>query len=137
MQQEDYLMRQFNLLGRVLGKMLADLLGLDSDVLVNDGLEITKKTLKTQLDLDIDELCALRTDDFINILLTEKKLDNGNLGQLAEIFYVLAENSEDTSPMRIALYEKCLAIYEYLDKHETTYSFERNGIIMRIKSILS
>ena len=45
MQQEDWLIRQINQLGRVLGKILSDLLGLKTQGRVSEGIEAAEQTL--------------------------------------------------------------------------------------------
>ena len=46
MEQQDYLKKQIDQLGKVLGKIFSDLFGLKSNGQINAGLEITNQTLK-------------------------------------------------------------------------------------------
>jgi hypothetical protein len=64
LQQEDWLIRQINQLGRVLGKILADLLGLKTRGQLGEGIEAAEQTLKNELDLNIDVLIIIPTQEF-------------------------------------------------------------------------
>ena len=132
MEQEDYLKRQIDQLGRVFGKILVDLLGLKSKGQVNIGIEITNQMLKSELDFDIQELTDIRTDDFINTLLSEKKFNNDNFEKLAEILLLVADSKAEKE--RKMLYEKCLTIFEYLEQTENVYSLDRQQKMARIKN---
>jgi hypothetical protein len=131
--QQDYIRRQIDQLGRVLGKVLADLLGLKGQGKLTDGVEITDQILKTELDLDLQKLINIPNDNFINVLKEDKGFNNGHLDTLAQVLYLLADTKDDSN--RRAVYEKCLLIYEYLETEEHVYSFERQSRIERIKGM--
>jgi hypothetical protein len=130
MQQEDYLERQINYIGRVLEKILFLLLGFKNK---GEGIEITNQILKDELDFDIQELLDIQTDSFINTLVSEKGFDNAGFEKLAEIFLLIADSTEHKK--RKILYEKCLVVLEYLEKTETTYSLDRQEKIEQIKNM--
>ena len=134
MEQQDHLKKQIDQLGRVLGKILSDLLGLKNQGQINDGIEITNKALKGELDLDMQALIDIQTDDFINTLKIEKNFNNENLDKLADILLLIADNKQDKD--KKMLYEKCLTIYEYLEKTENVYSLDKQWKIERIKNVL-
>lgn len=134
MEQEDYLKRQIDQLGRVLGKILTGLLGFVNKGQASLGIEIANQSLKTELDLNIEELDDLKNDSFIKKLKSEKNFTNENLSQLAEILFLTADNKHDKDKRRI--YLKCLTVYEYLEKAEKTYSFGRQMKINHIKNML-
>lgn len=135
MQTEDYLMRQFNQLGRVLGKILADLLGLENKGNVKDLAGTVSQEMKEQLDLDIDELADLPEDGFVEFLKNEKGFSDEHLSQLADILFIIAENTSDPKLMN-GLYLKCLVIYLFLEEEEKVFSLERNERIGRIRWFL-
>jgi hypothetical protein len=85
------------------------------------------------LDLDIQILLDIPTDDFVNTLRTQRNLTNDNLDKLAEILLIIADNRQ---PNNKQPYEKCLTIYEYLKKAENFYSLDRQWKIERIKTLL-
>ena len=133
MEQQDYLKRQIDQLGKVLAKIFSYLLGLKNSGQINEGLEITNKTLKNELNFDIQNLLDIPTDDFVNTLKEHKNLANDNLGKLADILLLIADNAQADNKK---IYEKCLAIYEYLEKAENIYTIDRQWKIERIKNVL-
>src|SRR5690606_6603766 len=121
MQQQDYLKKQIDQLGRILGKILNNLLGLKNNEQLNDGIENTNSILKRELDLDIQTLIALPTNEIVNTLKTQKHFTHQNLDTLAEILLLLAISNEEYKK----LYAICLTIYEYLEQEESAYSLNR------------
>jgi hypothetical protein len=139
LQQEDYIKRQIDQLGRVLGKILADLIGLKAKGQVSEGIEAASEALKGELDLDIDDLASIPPEKFLLILKEEKKLSDINFEKLADILFLLAEKPDlfnSDKDRRSKLYERSLIMYEYLDKTSSTYSFERNAKIEKIRNWL-
>ncbi len=131
MEQEDYLKRQIDQLGRVLGKALSDLLGLVKKGQAGLGIETTSQTLKTELDLDILELNSMKDEDFINSLISEKKFTSIHLEKIAEILLLMADYKDDKE--KKSIYLKCLSIYEYLEHTDSTYSLDRQIKIKQLK----
>jgi hypothetical protein len=138
MERRDYLQKQIDELGKVLGKILSNLLGLKNQGEMNEGIEITNQALKTELELDIESLLAIPTDEFVKMLQSKKEFSNESLDKLADIFLLMADHHIDNQEIEKAktIYEKCLAMYEFLEKTESIYSFERHFKIGRIKNIL-
>lgn len=139
MEQRDYLLRQIDQLGRVLGKILADLLGLKNQGHISEGIAVADQTIRKELDLDIDALTSIPTEKFIETLQEDKKLSNDNFDKLGDILFLLAEELDDKgtdSEKKKKLFEKTLAIYEHLDKTDSTYSFDRHLKIEKIKNAL-
>ena len=139
MQQEDYIKRQIDQLGRVLGKILADLMGLKARRQASLEIESVIQALKTELGLTIDDLTLIPTDSFLTTLLDTKKFSDNNFEQLAEIMFLIAEElnikNTDVGKMK-QLYERALIIFEILDKTSSTYSFDRHSKIEKIKKVL-
>jgi hypothetical protein len=133
MEQRDYLKKQIDKLGQVLSKLFSDLLILKNSGQINAGLEITNQTLKNELDYDVQGLLDISTGKFIDTLTIQKGLSIENLENLAEILLLNAENREDDNKI---LFEKCLIIYEYLEKNTSIYSLDRYWKIKRIEKEL-
>jgi len=134
MEQEDYLKRQIDQLSRILGKILSGMLGLKNQGQISESIEITNQTLKKELELDIQELIDIETDNFIKTLKSEKDFTDESLDKLAEILWIIADNRKDGDRKKV--YLKCLTIYEYLGKVEKTYSIDRQMKIAQIKNML-
>jgi hypothetical protein len=134
MEQRDYVQRQIEQLGRVLGKIFSDLLGLKSQGKVSNGMEITSQVLKDELDIDIKNLTDLPIEEFISKLKSDKSFSNENLEKLANLFSFIADNSTNNILKKL-LYEKSLAVLTHLEDIERIYSFERQSKIERLKQI--
>lgn len=135
MPQEDYLLRQFDQLGRALGSLLAGLIGSKGSGQVQDGIDTCIIALKEELDIDLGKLTSVPDSDFMDYLLGIKHFSNGHLGQLADIMMeiagkITAGNHEDLFTRN--LYSKSLVILNHLEGSETTYSIERHRQIERI-----
>lgn len=140
MQQEDWFMRQINLLARVFGKLIADLLRLKTQGRVSEGIEEAEQTFNNELDLDLDTLISLPEDQLIRTLLEERRAGDDILEMLADFFSLLAKGYEErgTEPdKKRRLLERALALYTYLENSGSTYSIDRRSKIERIKSALS
>lgn len=137
MYRRDYFKKQIDQLGRVLGKLFSDLLGLKNEGKMNEGIEITNETLKGELDLNLDELSLIPEDDFIRIL-QQKKVTSEGLEQLAEILLLFADEFRNDDIRKAEdLYKKVLLIYNDLDKSEDNYSFDRHIKRERVINLLS
>jgi hypothetical protein len=134
MQKEDFLKKQIDQLGLVLGKMLADLLGLKTQGQIQLGISIVNQALKEEISLDINDLVLIPKEEFITKLLESKSFNNENLEKIADILLLIGVDSQNS--MKKDLLERSLLIFEYINKTTSTYSFERHLKIQRIKDIL-
>lgn len=134
MEQQDHLERQIEQFGRILGRIFSGLIGLRSQGKINEGIEITSRALKSELDLDIQKLLTMPLYGFVNTLKKEKGFSNENLDKLAGILQIIADNTQGSDKKN--LYEKCLAIYEQLEKTENVYSIDQQWKIEQIKNNL-
>lgn len=136
MTSSDYLLRQFDLLGRVMGKILAKLPGLKEQGDLTEGIQGGMQTLKDELDLDIDSLLEMPADQVVQYLIDEKHFSEHNLEQLSDILLIAADNSlaESREGYRNRLNERIVAILEYLEESGSTFSLERHHMIIHLKS---
>ncbi len=140
MEERDYFKRQIDLLGKVLGKLLAELIGKKSSGGITDGIEITNQVLKSELDIEIIDLITMSNDEIIDFLKTKKQLNDENLEQIAEILMLNIETNSENGIKemdRLNLLQKCLTIYNYIQANDKTYSFERNTKIQKIQLLIS
>ena len=132
MEQRDFLQRQAEQFGQVLGKILCHLLGLKEQGEVKVDIKIANQAFNDELNFDIDSIVSIPTKKLAKNLKEEKGLSNENLETLAEILMLIAEDMSRDEKNR--LYEKSLAIYEYLEVSENnTYSYNRNQKIEELK----
>jgi hypothetical protein len=137
MEKEDYLMRQINQLGRVLGKILADLIGLKNSGRVAEILDETDAIFKTESGFNGKDFLSCPKDDFIKALHENQNWNTANLQLLAEILCVTAESSEKARTDKFlvkTLYEKALIVYNEIETSDLTFSLERQ---IKIEEILS
>jgi hypothetical protein len=135
LEQEDFIKRQIDQLGRALGKILADLLGLQSHGEMAEGIRATDQALKIGLGLDTNDLILIPSEMFIQTLEKNRKMSSECFDHLAGILFTLAEEpgQSDTAKLKKKkLYERSLAIYKHLDNTSTTYSFDRHSRIEKI-----
>ena len=134
--QQDYLLRQIDQLGQVLAKILGNLLGLKSQGELTEGWAIASQALKTELDMDVDELIQISPEEFISTLHDVKKFNDDNFDKLADILLILAEdldNRDVDTEKRNRLYERSLILFNYLNSTGSLYSFDRHHKIEKIK----
>lgn len=138
MQQQDYLQRQIEELGRVLGKILADLVGLKTQGKVGEGIEVTDEALNGKLDLDLATLTAVPANELIDALADHNPLYKKQLEPLASLAFELATgfDVQGASAPATAWYEKALVLYEHLDREGGVFSFDRQYKIEQLTTRL-
>jgi len=137
--QEDYLKRQFDQLGRVLGRILANLTALKADKDAVEIYEITNRALQKEMELDIDQLLAIPAGQFLEMFSNPEGLNLKHLEKLGDIFYELADliDQDDLDgEQKRALYQRTAEIYQYLNETGSVYSLQRQFLISKIRKIL-
>jgi hypothetical protein len=132
--QDDYFLKQIDILGRTLGKILANLLNLKSQGEIIEVIEITAQSLKSELDLNLNELLNTSNTNLIKFLQDDKKFNSDHLEKIAEILFELG--SVVNNDIKINVLEKSLTIYDYLNHKSLTYSHDRLMKIEKIRTIL-
>ena len=130
--QDDYFLKQIDILGRTLGKILANLLNLKSQGEIIEVIEITAQSLKSELDLNLNELLNTSNTNLIKFLQDDKKFNSDHLEKIAEILFELG--SVVNNDIKINVLEKSLTIYDYLNHKSLTYSHDR---LMKIEKIIT
>jgi len=136
MEERDYLKRQLDQLGRVLGMLIARLLGTNPEGQM-ESQAFVNQALNDELQLDIPKIIDMESEYLLFTLTNEKNLNNDNLEKLAYLFLLLTEDENNLNESeRKNLLQKSLIIYEYLQATSDTFSFERHTNIERIKANL-
>ncbi|MBI1837069.1 MAG: hypothetical protein HYR91_07360 [Flavobacteriia bacterium] len=125
MKQDDYFLNQIDILGRILGKVIADLLQLNSPDNILQ-IDFINEAFKNGLDFNLDEIKVIPDEDFLNLLLKNPKINLDNLEKLAETLRLISLKSETE------LTKKALLLYLYVNQHSTTYSADR---ILKLNSL--
>ena len=136
MEQKDYLMKQINELGRVLGKILADLFRLKAQGKVSDSVQFVNQSLKQKIVLGLDELLEIPMNEMLTLLQTEKNFNDENLESLAELMSETAEIHDPKSDQKLSnrLNLRSLEILEFLNEHSGSFSITRENQIRKIKN---
>lgn len=136
MEERDYLKRQFDQFGRILGQLIARLLKLKSEG-QTESFVFVNQALTDELQLDIPQIINIESEFLLFTLIHDKKLNDDNLDKLAYLFLLLAEDADNLNDNeRKNLLEKSLLIYEYLQGTSDTFSFDRHINMEKIKTIL-
>jgi hypothetical protein len=128
-EQKDYLQKQIDLIGRLLGKMIAEALSLKTKGNLNADIEVTHKILKEELKLDVDPLIS--ADVLIRELTQHSGFDTNNLSKLADWFELLGDHSD--VELRKQYQQNALAIWEYIDGLSQTYDVQRQQKMSRLR----
>ena len=123
--QEDYLLRQINQLARALGKLVFDFIGIKNTGLIEEYHQVADKILKEEIDYNLTELLDIPDDEFVSHLLRKDGFNDGNLNLLADLFYEMG--SYLSKKEALPYLKKAFILYQYVENHDSTYSFERRG----------
>jgi len=138
-EQEDYIKRQIDQMGQVLGKILAGFTGFKACGQVNQGIEAAGRALTAELGLNFDDLALIPAESFLTTLLETKKFSENNFEKLAELMFLVAEELKggNTGGVQMKnLYGRALIIFEILDQTSSTYSYDRHSKIEKIRKVL-
>ena len=135
MAKEDYLFRQFDLFARVIGKVIVDFIGKTSN---EDVLEIDriKEIVKSELDLDLDELFDIENEEELTTLLLEtKKISFESLEKLVELFIEIGDKFklQKSENQYLIYYKKTLQLLEIISKNDSVYSLKRMKVMEEVK----
>lgn len=133
MERSDYLEKQINQLGKVLGTIFARLLALKNESMSETKLlPVAAEALKNELDIDMDELLAQPDDTFIENLQTNLNFSPENLDQLADILTLLAH--EHSGKASLACIKKYCAFISSCKKMDVFTPWKGNGKIEDIRN---
>ncbi len=122
-------------MGRVLGKILADFLGIKNQGEASVSIDIVHESLQSELDLNLDEMLSWPKDGFVQKLVDERKFSEAHLEILADIFYSIQHDITETKKQK--LLERTFLIYQYLDSKGASYSFTRHERLIKLKMFLN
>ena len=137
MLRRDYLKKQTDRFAEALRKILAGLLLLPDKGTAGERLDSITRSLKAELDADLEELLALPDDVLVNRLLTEKGFGPESLEAFADLLSHLADGlQEQDRERRLLIYGKCLVLYKSSSETGRTFSFERHAKMERIQDLM-
>lgn len=125
MKRRDLIKDEIEQFGRVLGVIIANFLGLKAKGEVIQGIEISKKELKNELDIDIDKLIDLSNNELTKYL-ADHKLTAEHIELIADFLLKIVESNTLTGKQDTKKYlEKVLYLYDMADVFSQTISFDR------------
>lgn len=123
MHKRDYLVKQFEEFGKVMGILL----GLKRDGKFSELSDLINESLKKYTALEIDHAESIDDENLLTTLTEEKKLNDDQLKMLADLLYEKAEYYMNSSQESLAIncYKKAKSVYLFLKDHATlTYSLD-------------
>lgn len=131
--KEDYLKRMLDEMGRVLGKVLFNIISAPVHGEVTPFVEKARQQLLSELDLDISGLLEMENKALVG-RLRSRSFNNPLLEQLAIILYELGRRMEDRKE-RLKLYLKAKCLLQELNRSDKTYSAVRQKMLMDIDTL--
>ena len=136
MEQRDFIRDQIEQLGRVLGQAIASFLGLKSTGNVSKGIEVANQQLKSELDIDINELLNLSKIE-LKKYFNNRNFSDEHLEQLAEYFKEIGKSKVDYDKKGAKTHlKKAITLLEIVDETTKTMSFERINKKTEINNVL-
>ncbi|MEQ9443679.1 MAG: hypothetical protein RIG62_31860 [Cyclobacteriaceae bacterium] len=125
MEQRDYLKDQIDQLGKVLGMLLARLVGAKPEEDYGQTERLVQQKLNEQLEISFAELVDMPPEALVPRLQQSPAFTSENLEQLAEVLVEMGkqkvDHQEDDSRKYLM---QALGIYEYLSDHSRNFSLQ-------------
>lgn len=134
MERRDLIKDQIEELGRVLGKILADFLGLKSKGNVEQGMEVANERFQSQLDIDINQLINLSKDQ-LKEYVKDRGLTDSHLETLSDYLKEVGLGTSDSALNQVHL-QKAIDLLDIADELTKTMSFERINKKSRLLNFL-
>ena len=134
MERRDHLMDQINQLSRMLGKLLADAIGLQQEGKLTEGIEMVAQVVTTTLELDPHQLQKMSEEAFKAHLNKDEKYTFTALEKLGDLFCFMAK-PEDQEKYKTYL-KKALICYEMAMENQPNYSFNLHQKTNEVKEKL-
>ena len=122
MQRQDYIIKQIDQLGKVLSKLLADVLGLKHDLKITEAETIVNTVFEKDLGFNFDELLKIKDAELI-AFLSSNKFDLISMEELANLFFEIGDSSTEKEK-QVNCFSKAKIIYNHLNSERKTYSFD-------------
>ena len=122
MQRQDYIIKQIDQLGKVLSKLLADVLGLKHDLKITEADSIVNSVFEKELGFNFYAFLAIKDAEFITFLIFNK-FDLASMEELANLFFEIGTSSTEKEK-QTNCFSKAKIIYNYLNTERKTFSFD-------------
>jgi hypothetical protein len=126
---QDLLRKQIDQLGKLLNKILEDLLLPENNTPCS--YTAAQESLRAK-EPDLNEFMNWTPDEIARNWISKDTKTHENLEKLADIYAALAAREADMQ-QRTAYKLKALSLYDYITSETATFSFERNAKMQRLK----
>lgn len=133
MQQRDLIKDQIDQLGKVFGKGIARILGLDNNENVLTALEEVERELSTELNIDLKKWLNLDQEAYEQALKDRLTTHEQPLELLGNLLFEMGKSCRPEGMLKKQYLEKALWTYTYLHQQSTTFSMDRLTIINAIQ----
>jgi len=124
MQQRDILKDQIDQLGRVIGKVLAEFLGLKTKGDVMQGFEISNQILKQKTNISVADIEEMNEEDFLSFL-DEHPFSSNSLEILGDYLSEVGHYKKGNSENAKRFFQHANTAYEQANHRSDEYSMQR------------
>lgn len=136
MTQRDIIKDQIEQLGRVLGKITAELLDLDNRGDLNDGIELATQQLQNEADIDLNKL-VLMSEEELKSFFANKNFESVTMDRLADLLVQLGKRNLQLHPTEVEKYfQTALRIYNLADEHSGTFCFAKAEKVRKVEGLI-
>ena len=136
MQQRDILKDQIEQLGQALGKLISKFLKLDSSGDITSHIEFTNQQLKSELDIDLDQLVGFNQNE-LKGFIEEKNFTAEHLEMISEYLAKIGTHKANSKKDNANAYlTKAIDLLESANDISQMISFDRIKRIKEIKNML-
>ncbi len=133
--RQDYLKKQIDQLGKVVAKLVADLMGLKSDFRITEAEELVNTVFEKELGFNFDEIVEQSNENLISFLNTDKKFSQETMEDIANIIFELGMVIEDKNK-QANYFQKAILLFEHLNTERKTFSFDFMVKINKMKELI-
>ena len=135
MQQRDFIKDEIEQLGRAIGKLIANFIGLKTTGNVSEAIQITNTELQSELDLDMAMLARLEANE-LEEYIDSNNLTDLHLDQLASYVFEIGMHEKSEHGVGRKWFEAAMRLLEIVGKKTDTITFARIDLIEKIKKEL-
>ena len=132
MQQRDIIKDEIEQLGRALGKLIANFLGMKTEGNVSEAIKITNTELLSELDIDIMKLVQLDGEELDNYI-EEKNCNDHHLDQLANYLFEVGQHEKSVNGNSRKWFEAAMRLLLIVGDKSDTITFARIDLIKNIE----
>ena len=135
MQQRDTIKDEIEQLGRALGKLIANFLGLKTEGNVCEAIQLTNTELQSELGIDIQKLVLLKVNN-LEEYIDYNNLNDIHLDQLASYVFEIGMHEKSEHGAGRKWFEAAMRLLEIVGKKTDTITLARIELIKEIEKEL-